>query len=240
MRLCLGQNTKEYFTNIYPLINLHHLDQSYTLFEIRSTTEITERDKQHIIKKLSFQLKHPVTIILHNQKPHLVLLSDTTVIQQLEDKLDLVGKRVRFVPTGQIIALDFGAPSSEVKKICLRVLQFSLQGFLANNHGLWQPSSGKPFFKYHPFKTEKGIDIFEGFSARVVEVHDNNFGISIDTTKKYISQLPYPKYLNSGNFSRYYKGNHCLYKFGTQWYELRPFRMSDDSVSQAEIKIGKG
>ncbi|MEL7421865.1 MAG: hypothetical protein AAFN81_02685, partial [Bacteroidota bacterium] len=225
-------------TNIFPLLNLDTLDEYYTLFEIKATPSINEVDKQQIIKKLSYQLKHPVTIINYDEKPHLVLLNDQDVIDRLEERFRLVRKLAKFSPTNKVIKLDFSDSSPEVKKICRRVLGFALQGYLSRSHKLWQPSSGQPYFRYSCDKTIKGIDIFKGFSARIVDTPDNGFGVAIDISTRYVSNSPYPLYLNSGKFSRDYKGNHCLYKFGNRWYEISPHSISDDNVSEVEIPYG--
>lgn len=231
------QHISQCTTNIFPLTNLSNLDEYYILYKIRTSSPLLERDKQYITKKLSYELKHPVVVIQHEGENHLVLIDDNDVIEKLPPKLNLVGKRASFENTGTRLRLDFSAPSPEVKKICLRFLQFTLQGQLAKKHNLWQPASGEAFFEYSPFRMERNIDIFNGFSARVVETIDNGFGISIDITKKYISTLPYATYLNSTEFSRFCRGNNCLYKYGKRWYEIKPLGISDSNVSEAEIQI---
>lgn len=226
------------FTNIFPILNLDVLDEYYTMFEIKATPSISEAEKQHIIKKLSYRLRHPVTIINYDEKPHLVLLNDQKVIDRLEERFKLVRKLAKFVPTDKVIRLDFSDSSPEIKKICRRVLGFALQGYLTRNHKLWQPSSGQPYFRYSCDATIQGIDVFEGFSARIVDTPDNGFGIAIDISTRYIANRPYPLYLDSSKFSRYFKGNHCLYKFGYQWYQISPHSISDDNVSEVEIPDG--
>ncbi len=65
-------------SNVFPFLNLAELATQYRLYEIRGLKKQTEyyQNRQTLIHRLSYQLKHPVAIIELDGKPCLVVSAD--------------------------------------------------------------------------------------------------------------------------------------------------------------------
>ena len=100
-----------YEANVFPILNLNQLSSSYRLFEITGINQhLDEYDAniQHIINKLSFSLQHPVTVINHNKKPHLVIKDDATVASRVPTEFQLTrNPTVYFTPIDKGLRLDY-------------------------------------------------------------------------------------------------------------------------------------
>ena len=224
------------YTNIFEIEGLEQLNAKYRLYQIlglNTTSEEYDTDTQFIISKLSYQLESPVTVISYNKTPHLVIKEDD-VVPNVPERMELSrGSIVRFSPTEQSLNLDFQNPNTEQKNICLRFLNFALQGNLRRyKRDLWSPGSGKPFF-FKKARKEGNINIFPGFRARVVELSNGKFGISIDATFKYVARDSLPTKLSHESFQKI-KGNKVIYHYGNTWYEFRCDHLSDLNASLYE------
>ena len=72
-----------YETDIFRIENLGALSANYVLFEIiglHDSDEDFDNNIQYIIKKLSYSLRHPVTVINRDNKPFLVVRDEAEAI----------------------------------------------------------------------------------------------------------------------------------------------------------------
>ena len=99
---------------------------------------------------------------------------------------------VYFEPTSDVTTLDYANPTPETEQICLRFLQFMINGYFYQDRLYWQPSSGYPQFEREPIFTKAGIDVYRGYSSRVVYSETSGFGVCVDVTHKYVSHDPLP------------------------------------------------
>lgn len=218
-------------TNVFPILNLKELQNKYRLYRIRNLSpdqEEFEHNRQFIVKRLSYQLRSPVDIILKDGVPHLVLRDDTP---EPTSPYTLVRTVVYFDKTGDLITLDYEHPTEQTLPICLRFLQFAIQGALRARKVLWQPGAGAPFFHRHPDIHKNGIAVYRGFSVRVVPVETNQLGIMVNVTFRYVSQNPLPAKISKEYFRRI-KNQHCVYHLGTDWYEIQLMDCSDLNVNE--------
>src|SRR5687767_1464123 len=120
----------KYITNIYPILNLNEISTTYRLFRINGLKG--QRDyqslKQFLIDKFSRMLKHPVTIIEIDGHPNLVVKDDASILNRIQAEFDLGRITIYLELTGKTFDLDFVSPDPQVKQICLRFLQFDLNG----------------------------------------------------------------------------------------------------------------
>ena len=229
-----------YETNIYKINNLHELSDKYALFEILGLSQSVGDDDydinvQHIIRTLSYELKHPVTIISLNEKPHLVVKDDHAIINRVPEEYAI--KRnipVHFKKINQGIPLDFVNYTSETKNIIIRFLQFDIHTELNKDTRIWQPQSGDAFFYKEAGDVLGVVGIYSGFLVRVVELPGGQgFGLAIDVTKKYISEQPEKAILTRNDFKRLkVDKSHLVYNYGGKRYEIKATQVSDFTASQ--------
>ena len=224
-------------TNIFAIENLDALKTDYVLYRIRGLTrEDNEyfQNKDEIARKLSYDLQRPALVIERNGHPYLVLPADTPPPPQ---PFSLVRVQVYLDKQKESLTLDYAKRNHETDDICLRFLNFfAVQGRYRNDKRLWQPRSGQPFFEYKPVKTIRGIDVFQGFSARAVITPDNGIGICLDLRTKFVASKPLDARLKRDGF-RPYRGQHFIYRF-KGWYGVQLQDYCDLNASEAHIDTG--
>lgn len=219
-------------TNIFPIVNLPEISAQYRLYQIKGL--LPEQDeyyanRQNIINRLSRQLRNPVTIIERDNTPYLVIRDDST--DDPPEHMMLTRARVAFDKLAETFSLDFATRSPIYDPVCLRFLDFSIKGQLFRHNRLWQPSTiGSTFFNKWG-KRNGSVIRHPGFSVKSVITHDGGIGLCIDVTSKTVSSNSLPNQLTRDGFERY-KGQHCIYRFGDQWYEITLTFLHDFNIGE--------
>lgn len=230
----------KYETSIFKIENVEKLSANYLLFEIvglASNDDNYESNIQFIVKKLSYELRHPITYLNKGNKVFLVVKEDERVVSLVPDQFLVKHEEiVYFKRTEGSLKLDFSNYTDETKGIILRFLQFDIQSELSKLETLWQPGAGDAFFNRDP-KTVGAVSIYNGFYLRAVEIPGGGFGVALDVTKKYIASQPLPTHLTRTDFRRMgLQNSHLMYQYGKKRYEIRPVEFSDLNASQCQFK----
>ena len=220
-------------TNVFRILNANALSSTYRLYRIKGLLNAPDeyyKNRQGIIRKLSFSLKVPVTIIDQEGMPHLVVRSDATP----PSNLSLVGTVVTFELCPGELQLDFSERSPENDKICTRFLDFWIQGVLFDHQDLWQPSAGQAFFSKISGPLDEGMVRYTGFSVRSMVTPSKELGLCIDVTSKTVGRDPLPTHLTHDEFARW-KDQTFVYHYGHNWYEIKAIDLSDQNVTEYMI-----
>lgn len=223
-------------SNVFPLLNLAELATRYRLYEIRGLKHHAEyyQNQQILVHRLSYLLKHPVTIIEYDEKPFLVVSDDAP---EPPERFQVIRGVVYFKSIGTTLTLDYSLRTPQNDEICRRFLHFMVQSYLFENAQLWQPSAGKPFFEKVPHQKFGAISMFRGFSVRPFFTECGEIGLCVDVQHKFISQYPLPTYLTEQSFQQY-KAKHCIYHYGHQWYEIQLSELSDLNAMEERVPDG--
>ncbi|MFM9949462.1 MAG: hypothetical protein ACKV1O_16110 [Saprospiraceae bacterium] len=229
-------------TILFLISNSAELSAEYRLFKITGMhpeSQGFQKEKQTLIKRLSYKLKHPVTVIVQgdedDKQAFLVTRNDSGITELVPEKYPKQGGNlVYFQDTGQVIELDFTSQDENTRTICQRFLQFNLQGQLNGQSQLWQPKTGHPFFLKKAEKRD-GVATFTGFITRIIDL-GREWAVCLDVTKKYVSIDPLPIYLTKRDFDQNFRKKNVLYPFGDHWYEINLKEWSDQTVSQYMYK----
>ena len=218
-------------TNIFSILNLKELSSEYRLYRIKGLNADQNeyyQNCQHIKRKLSFRLQKPVTIIEREKTPYLVVRADAG---EPPSPFPLVRTAVYFEPYPGNIQIDYSVRSSENDEICLRFLQFMLQEPLRSHPDLWQPAAGQPFFKKTPLNSTGDLSQYTGYSVRAVITPDNGLGLCVAVTSKFVSNKSLPAHISRDEFPKW-KGRHCIYHYGHQWYEIQVVALDDRNATE--------
>src|SRR2546423_9159896 len=131
-------------TNVFPITNLSELTASYRLYRIRGLRPEHPQyfhNRQTLIRRLSFGLRSPVTIIDQQGTPHVVIRDDT---DDPPSPVQLVRATAILERVKGDFRLDFNKRSPQTDDICLQFLNFMIQPPLRRNTNLWQPAPGQP------------------------------------------------------------------------------------------------
>ena len=223
-------------TNDFAITNLDALSSRYRLYRIKGLNRDHSEyyaNRQHIIRKLSFWLKKPVTIIERDDIAHLVVRSDAP---EISSPMSLVRVPVYFEPVGDSFEVDYAVRSPENDEICIRFLQFMLQEPLHSRPELWQPKAGDAFFKKTFVHSTDEIAHHVGFAIRVVLAPGGGLALRVHVANKYVGRQPLPPYIRRDEFEQW-KKRHYIYHFGHQWYEIRADLLSDMNAMEYPIPV---
>ncbi len=224
-------------TNIFRILNLRELSSAYRMYEVLNLHEDQEeyyQNSQLITRKLSYQLRSPVVVIEENHKPILIVKEgappppkDMVVFRNHVEFKELPGQ----------FTLDYSVRSSKNDAIAIRFLSFLLQTPLYSNPALWQPAAGQAFFERQPCDGRDSLDRYRGFSVRPILTPTGEIGLCVDVHSKLLFRRPLPLRMDRQMFQRY-KGAHCIYHFGNDWYEIVLSDFSTFSVSRHKFQVG--
>lgn len=227
-------------SNVFQMSNLAELVSHYRRYRIKgliSGQADYDRNVQILIRDLSQRLKSPVTVTDDDDELYLIVPVDSS---DPPSPFQVSNTTAYFESTPGITTLDYVNPTPETEQICLRFLQFMVNGLFYRDRRYWQPSSGYPHFERVPILTKEGIDVYRGYSVRVVYSESNGFGVCVDVTHKYVSHDPLPAVLTQNAFENH-KGMRCVYHYGLAWYEIRPTIYTGLSVREQMLRVdGQG
>ena len=222
-------------TNFFQILNLATLESQFRRFRIKGLTSSQvayDRNVQVLTRDLSRLLKSPVLVIQEEGQLYLIVSFDSG---DPPSPFQVSNTTAYFEPTPEVTTLDYMNPTPGTEQICLRFLQFMFNGLFHHDRRYWQPSSGYPYFEREPILTKQGIDVYRGYSVRVVFSESTGFGVCVDVIHKYVSHNPLPARLTQSEFSSL-RGTRCVYHYGLAWYEIRPMVYSDLTVSEQLLK----
>ena len=110
-------------TNDFAITNLESLSSRYRLYRIKGLNRDHSEyylNRQHIIRKLGFSLRKPVTIIERGGAPYLIVRNDA---EEIASPMSLVRVPDFFEAIGDSFEVDYTVRSPENDEICVRFLQ---------------------------------------------------------------------------------------------------------------------
>ncbi len=222
-------------TNMYLIENLEELTCKYKNYRIRGLSpdfDDFHKNVQLLATRLSNITKSPcVPYTTENG----VFIAQPDGYPELPESLDLVRTTIRIEESG-VKELKFDSLDAIDKVLALKFLQSSIQRNFYNSPNLWQPKSGYPFYNKSSDKrfSSKDVDLYRGFTFRVVPILGEGIGICIDVRSKYVARNVLPTKIDRKTFEKY-RGMNCVYEYGSRWYEIKIEGLSD--LTASEIKI---
>ncbi len=221
-------------TNIYRIVNLAELSSEYRLYRVKGLSEGQEdyyRNLNSLVNRLSRQLRSPVTFLHRDGTAFLVIREDG---HEVETEQPVIGRTTYLEKGTEVLPLNFGKLDEQGMRIALRFLQFSIQGSLRSDYGLWQPGPGHPFYEKESRIVGNGAALHRGFLVRATALKDGCIGLCVDMQHTFLSARPLPTNLSKRDFARY-KASHAIYKFGHSWFGIQLAEWSELSVTEEKI-----
>lgn len=229
-------------SNVYLIKNLRDLSCDYWLYKVRGLSPNLE-DYQKNIRLLTRRLSR-----LTNSTCAPLRTKDGVFIAQPDSKkslpssIDLVRTTVKLEQVPNPRQLNFDQLDDVTASLALRFLYGSIQTRFWNTPRLWQPTSGFPFYNKYPDnrfrELSDEIDLYRGFTTRVLMMPNGEIGVCVDVRSKYVSRNPLPTCITTKTIGKY-KGIKCLYEYGNRWYEIKIQGMNDQNASELELITGR-
>jgi hypothetical protein len=222
--------------------NLDELNCNYWLYRVRGLSadlEDYQKNVQLLVRKLSKKTKTTCAQ---------VTIDNTLFIAQpeggdpLPETVDLVPTPVKLEREPDLKRLKFDQLDDNTALLAQRFIYGSIQTMFFNTASLWQPASGYPFYDKYPDSTFRElsdeIDVYRGFTFRIMIMPNKKIGICIDVRSKYVSRYPLPTTITTKEIGEF-KGVNCLYEYGNKWYEARIQGLNDLNASELILPNGK-
>jgi hypothetical protein len=222
--------------NLFKIRNLEGLNCKYRLLVIEGLPQDSSYNKNInlLAKNLAFELQNPVALVSRSGKSCLALPADCK-----DPRLDqpLTPHVATLSPIPGEHELTFTKLDPESTKIAVRFLEYSLRTPLMRQRQIWSPGPGKPYYwKYSVNESDlaREIDIYEGFSFRVVHLRDDKLYLAADIHYKYIDRKYLTSYLGENDLTDF-AGRHFLYQFGHRWYQVQLVSDTGSSIKNQKF-----
>jgi len=234
-------------TNLFPILNAEELSCAYRLWEIvglSSDDREFERNRVALRFKVSSDVKGPAEVLREGAR---LFLAIPEGYKEPEATYSLMPYVASLKPLEKRGMVDFSSPDLSNQLLARRFLQSALTDKLRQENELWQPKAGRPFYFKEPANADdssRRVNIFDGFSFRVVYVEGVGYCVLIDCSTRYVSTQPWPEYIpfeKRWDFLRHDPGvtgkgeqktTHCVYRFGHQWYEILVQTIGKENIAE--------
>jgi hypothetical protein len=229
-------------SNVYLIENLGELDCNYWLYKVRGLSpdlDDYQKNVQLLVRKLSKITKSTCAQITIGNA---LFIAQPEGEKPLPDTVDLVRTPAKLEREPDLKRLRFDQLDDNTAILAQRFLYGSIQAKFFNTTSLWQPATGHPFYDKYPdsifreFSDE--IDLYRGFTFRVMIMPNREIGICIDVRSKYVSRCPLPTKIITQEIGKF-KGVNCLYEYGNKWYEIKIQGLNDLNASELNLPNGK-
>lgn len=191
-----------------------------------------ERNRVALRLKVSRDIRGPAEVIREGNCLFVIIPEGYADPEPVYSLMPYVARLNPLTERGEI---DFFSSDPANHLLATRFLQAALSDRLWHAKELWQPKAGRPFYFKTPANVDDSsrlVDVFEGFSFRIVWVEEVGYCVLIDRKTHYVSSEPWPEYIpfdRRWQFLRHspdvtskgaQRTTHCIYQFGHQWYEI--------------------
>lgn len=229
-------------TNVYPVKTLEQLNCKYRVYRVlglpRGSPDY-HKNAQKLVDQLSRTTRSPC---IKFTKDDDIYIAQPEGFEELPETFDVVRTNVKIEKEPKLRKLRFDSLDSNETEFAERFLQFAIQEQLSDFHSLWQPQAGYPFYHKNPDPDSRelsdAVDVYRGFSFRIVPLADGGMGVCIDVKNKYLSRDPLPTDIDADEFHQY-KGKNCIYEYGNDWYEIKIQSFNDLNASEVTLPEGQ-
>lgn len=210
--------------NLYKITNLSDLDFSYKLVEfdlpsVDGKDELYNKQLQKIAQKVSSATGGPAAILKRGGKMYIAIPADRTL---REMKVDVMPFNVSVKMLADVYHIQSSSITADNIDVVQKFLEFEIRRQLTNNNQLWKLNTSQFFLKKPVYSNEESnIEIYGGFTHKLVRLADGNFYICLDLTSKYIDKYYLSHYVNEANANTVgarFRGRRFLYLNGDDWY----------------------
>lgn len=212
--------------NMFAISNIADLNFSYKLvqFDLPSydgNQENHNKQLQKLALAVSSVTSGPSAIVTREGKRYIAIPAN----KQMDDtRVDVGPLVVQLKPLAQVYQARASQTDESNQDVIFKFCDYEIRRQLGNHPDLWKMNTGQ-FFEKTPKPTHEGsnINIFKGFSYKLVRLEDNHFYIVLDLSTKYIDKNRLSQYVNAANVAvigkRFLK-KRFLYLNGDSWYPI--------------------
>jgi hypothetical protein len=223
--------------NLYAITNADDLRARYRLVDISGTygeDDLAEQNLNLLAKRVALEEKTPAALVRVGGKPILAVPAD---LRFTKTEYQLTPDVVEILPRDEEHELCLGNLTPETESLGLSFLSFHLRNPLFHNPDLWSSSPWTYFAKCQANYREnrREVDIYEGFSFRVIRLNGKLF-LSISLTNKYSDSRWLLDRYAAAELPRL-KMRHMLYHTGHRWFPVQLLSLTGASIADQKFVL---
>lgn len=218
---------KKHIINSFKIRNLSKIDFSYKIVSIELDSSI-EEDSDKKFKALHKALN---TIKSEVECAAALIKKHGKYCIAIPANEELKNQKISFKPFTLILTLNekiytarHNSGREEDKEIVLKFLDFRMRHQLGEDYKTELFSEGTHnFFLKEPKLGNYNVEIYEGFSFRLIEGDDGEYYLFLDIQHKYMENKNLSQYVYKNNKEQLIKklrGKKCLIQNGDNWYPV--------------------
>jgi hypothetical protein len=219
--------------SLFAIQNQDDLLVKYRLLSIDGVPRGDHFDKNlnRLLRDVQYELKAPVALLSRAGSPYLAIPSTSP---DPKPERRLMPHVAQLHADDREYTLAFGEIAPEDVPVACSFLQWALRGSLFHERRLW--TQGTNYYSKTPLQggDSQDVDIYPGFSWRVVPLADGRLMLGIDVTSRFVDRIWLTERLSRGDFA-ITRGRNCLYHFGHQWYVVQFQALLPTSISDHRI-----
>lgn len=218
---------RRHTSTLFRIDNLSKLSFPFKLMqidlqEIENDPALNNRNMEKVKMKLSSETYGPVAPYYKDGEKYIAVKASST-IKSVDINLAPMVAKATLLP--QEYNIDFSSLSGENRELAIRFLEFSIKEHLGNHPKIWRYNSNQYFLRKPIFlEPHSNIDVYSGFSFKIVSLMDGSFYLALDLSYKYTDKKFLHEYLQVQNdeaMRKKLKGKRCLYFGGDSWYQVQ-------------------
>ena len=221
--------------NLYAVTNAADLRARYRLVDIAGSygeDDLADQNLSLLAKRVAIEERRPAALVRVSGKPTLAVPAD---LRFTRTEYQLTPDVVELRPRDQEHELNLGSLTPETEGLGLSFLSFHLRNPLFHHPDLWS-SSPWTYFAKRPTnyrESRRDVDIFEGFSFRLVRFNGKLF-LSIALTNKYSDSRWLLDRFAVADLPRL-KMKHLLYHTGHRWFPVQLLSVTGASIADQKF-----
>lgn len=226
--------------NLYAITNVDNLRARYRLIDIEGSfgdEDLADQNLSVLAKRVALDEKVPVALFRQSDKPILAVPANAYLAKR---EYQLTPDVVELRPRPEEHELCLGAMTPEMESVGLAFLSFHLRTPLFHDRNLWSSGPGTYFAKrpVNYRENRRDVDVYEGFSFRVVRVKGKLY-VSIAITYKY-SDCLWLLERNAPQDLPALKMRHMLYHTGHRWFPVQFLALTGNRIAEQSFVMDDG
>ncbi len=235
---------RKHTLNMFQLSNIAEINFSFKLIDFDlpcydGNRENHNKQLQKLVIAVTSLTKGPSALVTRDNRKYIAIPADKFLS---ETKVDVGPLLVTLKPLSQIYEVKASNFKEVNQDVVLKFLDYEIRRQLSGHKDLWKMGTGQLFEKTPKALDNSNVNIFRGFSYKLVRLDNGNYYIALDLATKYIDKRRLAQCVNETNVSTHGKRflrKRYLYLNGDSWYPIELVSFGERVDTHTFMKEGK-
>ncbi len=212
--------------NLFKVNNLSEFNFSFRLVDFKLPLLPGKEDRynkqlQKIEKQVASLCSGPAAIVKRNGKHSIAIPADKHIDNTI---INAIPHNIKITLLPEVYHVDLSKATPDNLDVIEKFLDFEIRRILGTHPLLWKFDSSH-FFLKQPARSadDSAIEIYQGFSYKLIRTADNSYYICLDLNTKYIDKHRLSEYVTMKNvdtIGNTFRGRRFVYLNNDDWYPV--------------------